>query len=326
MRAARARTSLSRRTARGTAVARIARLQTAGSKALEVLREGPDYNQAEDDNKEEQSRRHQREQHLLTSAMTYVLLLLLGLLGLPSSFSLRVLVLGGSGFVGSKVVSDLSTRGHSVTSLSRRAVTSECKNVRYVQGDASDADVVGKLSSLGPFDAAVHCIGLLLDGDSGLSSLNQFASGSGSVPSASSSYDLVTRKTALNLIDLLEAQGAATSLVFVSAAEAAWTFPAPVAFLERYLVAKRAVEKRMLSSSSLRPTILRPSLIYTLSRPQALVSVVPFYVANAIGVPFVDRPVSLETLSSAAVYAVENASCQGIKTYREMDTMAASLR
>ena len=114
--------------------------------------------------------------------------------------------------------------------------------------------------------------------------------------------------------------------MFVSAAEAGWTFPAPVDFLERYLVAKRSVEKRMLSSTSLRPTILRPSLIYTLSRPQALVSVVPFYVANAIGVPFVDRPVSLETLSSAAVYAVETASCQGIKTYREMDTMAASLQ
>lgn len=261
---------------------------------------------------------------MLTSLLLLPLLLLV-----PSASSLRVLVLGGSGFVGSKVVSDLSTRGHSVTSLSRRAVSSVDRNVRYVQGDASDADVVGKLKSLGPFDAAVHCIGLLLDGDSGLSSLNQWASGSGSVPSSSSSYDQVTRKTALNLIDLLEAQAAsnpATSLVFVSAAEAGWTFPAPVDFLERYLVAKRSVEKRMLSSTSLRPAILRPSLIYTLSRPQALVSVVPFYVANAIGVPFVDRPVSLETLSSAAVYAVETASCQGIKSYREMDTMAASLR
>lgn len=85
--------------------------------------------------------------------------------------------------------------------------------------------------------------------------------------------------------------------VFVSAAEAGWTFTAPVPFLERYLIAKRAVEAELLGTSGaeaspdslLRGVVLRPSLIWTWERPQALLSVLPFYIANSLGLSFVDR-------------------------------------
>ena len=259
--------------------------------------------------------------------------------------ALNVFVAGGTGFVGAKMVERLVERGHVVTSLSRRGAPSSSAStsrtsssrggsgsgsVTYVRGDACDFKTIeDTVSKFGPFDSIIHCVGLLLDNESGLSGLNRFASGSGSVPGSDASYDKVTRQTAFNLLDALLSQPRVQSprqvaFVFVSAAEAAWTFPAPVLFLQRYLEAKRAVEKRLLESRALvRPIILRPSLIYTLERPQALVSVVPFYIGNLLGLPFVDRPVRVETLVNAAVYSVENESESGVQTFREMESFGA---
>lgn len=94
-------------------------------------------------------------------------------------------------------------------------------------------------------------------------------------------------------------------------------------FLERYLVAKRAVEKH-LSASVLRPVVFRPSLIWTFDRPQGLLSVIPFYVASSIGVPFVDRPVKVEALVKAIYLSLTDASVRGVLDYRSIESMADS--
>lgn len=121
--------------------------------------------------------------------------------------------------------------------------------------------------------------------------------------------------------------GAAVPFVFVSAAEARWTFRAPVDWLEEYLVAKRAVETKlrdMTAVGALRGSCLRPSLVYTFDRPQALPAVAAFAVGNALGVPFVDRPVTVDTLAAAAVQAVEDPSVSGVLDFREMERLAAN--
>lgn len=265
-----------------------------------------------------------------------VLLLVYYLLLNETITALNVLVAGGTGFVGTRLVARLCERGHTVTSLSRRGPPSSkpaaTAGVNYFSGDAGDLGTVQDVfAKQGPFDACFHAIGLLLDNESGLSGLNRFASGSGSVPGRDSTYDKITRQTAFNLISCLQQQprlqgGGQIGLVFVSAAEAAWTFPAPIPFLQRYLEAKRAVERKLQESKFLRPVILRPSLIYTLERPQALMSVVPFYIGNAVGLPFVDKPVRVETLVDAAIYSMETESISGIQTFREMETFSSKLR
>ena len=53
-----------------------------------------------------------------------------------------------------------------------------------------------------------------------------------------------------------------------------------------------------------RPIILRPSLVWSADRPGSLPSVAAFYAANALGLPFVDRPVNVDTLAGAAVNAL----------------------
>lgn len=124
----------------------------------------------------------------------------------------------------------------------------------WVQGDASDPSTLQRLLTQHPdVNACLHCIGLLLDEGSGLSNFNRLASGSGSQPAPGASYDQITRATAFNAINALgQARGGAGGagaarlpFVFVSAAEAGWTFTAPVPWLERYLVAKRAVEAEL---------------------------------------------------------------------------------
>ena len=244
--------------------------------------------------------------------------------------SKRVLVLGGTGFVGQQFIQSAvrSGRDIEVVAVSRRGETEAVlKNsrVKYVSADAGELSALRDLHQrLGPFDSCLHCIGVLFDQDSGLSNLNKFASGSGSTPDASSTYDKVTRQTAMNAIDaFLESGGSGKPFVFISAAEAGWTFTTPVDFLERYLIAKRAVESRLLGSA-LRPVIFRPSIIWAKERPQGLLSAVPFYFANKIGIPFIDRPVRIDALATAILRSMfDDEAVRGLLNYRSIETLSA---
>lgn len=188
----------------------------------------------------------------------------------------------------------------------------------------------------------IHCIGLLFDDASGLGNFNRFVSGSGSLPDAESTYDTITRLSAFNAIDatlqyISENPGAIPNgrdfpFVFTSAAEAGWPdmpggsqvekFLAPE-WLKRYLVAKRAVEAKLLKESSppLRPIIPRPSLVYSLDRPASYLPVGAFFVGNKVGLPFVDRPVTVQSLANAMVQAISNESIRGIQRYTEIDKL-----
>ncbi len=194
----------------------------------------------------------------------------------------RVAVFGGTGFVGSAVCERLVKRGYDVTAVSRRGQNpkegdSLLDQVTWVQGDATDPATVKKI--VDNSDAAVHAIGLLFDAESGLANLNTIVSGSGSLPGDDSTYDRITRLTMFNVINAVEKKLAFPSfgkqqkypVCFVSAAEAGWpevtlgsTVEEKLApeWLKKYLIAKRAVEEKLSSSSKIRAAIYRPSLIW----------------------------------------------------------------
>jgi len=253
----------------------------------------------------------------------------------------RVAVFGGTGYVGSRVCERLVTKGYDVTAISRRGENpkpgdSVLDQVTWVKGDATDANTVKNV--INNSDAAVHAIGLLFDVDSGLANLNTIVSGSGSLPGDSSTYDNITRKTMFNIADAIEGKlslpftNEKYPLCFVSAAEAGWPEVnggslveekiAPE-WLRKYLAAKRTVEERLLSSKKIRAAIYRPSLIWDWTKFDVLPVIPVFNFASAIGVPFVDKTVRVETLADAIVQGIEDSDVEGVQRYMQMEKLAS---
>jgi len=254
----------------------------------------------------------------------------------------KVVVFGGTGYVGSQVCERLANKGYQVTAVSRRGTNPRPGNaaldkVNWVSGDATKPDVVKKFVSQN--DAVVHAVGLLFDVESGLEGLNNIVSGSKSVPDASSTYDNITRKTMFNICDAMESPinrvkkgGKKTPLAFVSCAEAGWPDVqfgelveqklAPT-WLKNYLVAKRAVEARLQKCDAIRPIVVRPSLIWSWDKLDVLPVIPVFNLASAVGVPFVDKTVRVETLADAIVAGLEDESVSGVQRYMNMEELAA---
>ena len=77
------------------------------------------------------------------------------------------------------------------------------------------------------------------------------------------------------------------------------------------------------ADGKLRPVIVRPSLIFTYDKPAKLLPVAAFALGNAIGLPFVDRPVTLDTVAKSLLVGVETPGETGIFGFKEMDHLAA---
>ena len=214
--------------------------------------------------------------------------------------------------------------------------------MNWVVGDATNPSDVKSIVS--EADAVVHAVGLLFDVESGLQGLNTIVSGSKSQPDPEkSTYDNITRKTMFNIIDAVEAKAknplnalkgtGKIPLAFVSCAESGWPDVQFGDFVEeklapewlrKYLVAKRAVESRLSSSSALRPVVVRPSLIWSWDKLDVLPIIPVFNFANFVGVPFVDKTVRVETLADAIVAGIEDDSIVGVQRFKEMEELSKS--
>merc|ERR1712232_1238217 len=177
-----------------------------------------------------------------------------------------------------------------------------------------------------------------------MGNFNTIVSGSGSLPGESSTYDAVTRQTMFNVVDAIESKvnnplykitnGGNKNkfpLCFVSAAEAGWpdvTLGPEVeenlapAWLKKYLIAKRAVEARLSASKSIRSVIYRPSLIWDFTKFDVLPVIPVFNAACAVGVPFVDKTVRVETLADSIVMGIQDDDVSGVQRYMQMEELA----
>ena len=93
--------------------------------------------------------------------------------------------------------------------------------------------------------------------------------------------------------------------------------------------AKRAVEAQLgikgPAPEKIRPVIVRPSFIWNWKKLDILPLIPVFNTASALGVPFVDKTVRVETLAKALVAGIDDGAVSGVKRYMDMEALAERL-
>ena len=75
----------------------------------------------------------------------------------------------------------------------------------------------------------------------------------------------------------------------------------------------------------IRPVIVRPSFIWNWKKLDILPLIPVFNTASALGVPFVDKTVRVETLAKALVAGIDDGAVSGVKRYMDMEALAERL-
>jgi uncharacterized protein YbjT (DUF2867 family) len=168
--------------------------------------------------------------------------------------ALQILVTGGTGYIGSRLVPVLSARGHRVRILARPGTTHRIPpGAACIEGNALDADSVRR--ALRPGDTVVHLVGTPRPG-----------------PRKAAEFERVDLASIRATVDAGRQIGIA-HLVYVSVAH-----PAPV--MRAYIAARMAGEA-LIASAGLRATVLRPW--YVLGRGHWWpVVLLPLYAAAAL--------------------------------------------
>lgn len=177
----------------------------------------------------------------------------------------KLLILGGTGFIGREICRKAIQHGFEVTSLSRRGrisgaylttddVRSWESKVQWRIGSALDRGVLQTL--IAQHDAVIHSIGILFE-----SSLNQLVSGA-STAATGTTYELANRDTALVPLKIIASQSVDKTppkpFAFVSASVSPPLRP-------RYLTSKLEVEEVMRQyheEKKIRSIILRPGVVH----------------------------------------------------------------
>eukprot|EP00124_Ichthyophonus_hoferi_P000321 Ihof_evm17s11 gene=Ihof_evmTU17s11 len=168
--------------------------------------------------------------------------------------AMKLLVVGGNGFVGRSVCKAAVQRGLEVISLSRRGVAPLdapwTKKVDWRKGDALDPESYHGL--LQDTTAVVHTVGILLEGSNYKSYLR---CGSREVkPTTTETYERANRDSALAVGREAEAGKSVKTFVYISAVGAP-------SIIERYITTKREAEAGLQAMKGFNTVILRPGFM-----------------------------------------------------------------
>ncbi|CAG8044618.1 unnamed protein product [Penicillium salamii] len=274
----------------------------------------------------------------------------------------RLVVAGGSGFLGSRICKSAAARGWTVTSLSRSGeprweTVSESKERPSWAGSVewAKADILkpeSYKSYLNGASAVVHTMGILLEADykgvvqgrepiisglqrafsiSKLGSQNPLARQEGEALEPKESdgqltYELMNRDSAIALAQESTNEHV-PAFVYISAAAGAPLLPA------RYISTKRDAEAAITSTlPDLRSIFIRPGFMYDSSRKFTLPIAMGGFVAsefntflgNKLGFlgAMAEKPLKVDVVSEAVVEALEDESTKGAVGTKQIEALA----
>eukprot|EP00916_Digyalum_oweni_P016607 GHVL01027229.1.p1 GENE.GHVL01027229.1~~GHVL01027229.1.p1 ORF type:complete len:275 (+),score=36.45 GHVL01027229.1:613-1437(+) len=257
----------------------------------------------------------------------------------------RLLVLGGSGFVGSQVCRKAVQLGYNVTSLSRRGAPpagmtdspSWMSHVKWLRGSAlAISDHADKMSE---YTSVIHCIGTLVDSSAPnflKSSHALFTGDAGkySFGKDDATYQKVNRDSVIKAADEAARHSNISSFVYISAIDV----PKIVRILgfQGYMDSKREAEiylQKVGEENPLRTVILRPTFIFSDSRCATLplagmfaaASLFENLIRQTVKLPqcnIVPKPISVDTVADCALESAVNPTIQGILTGEEIAKVA----
>ncbi|CAG8111894.1 unnamed protein product [Penicillium salamii] len=274
----------------------------------------------------------------------------------------RLVVAGGSGFLGSRICKSAAARGWTVTSLSRSGeprweTVSDSKERPSWAGSVewAKADILkpeSYKSYLNGASAVVHTMGILLEADykgvvqgkepiisglqrafstSKLGSQNPLARREGEALQPKESdgqltYELMNRDSAIALAQESTNEHV-PAFVYISAAAGAPLLPA------RYISTKRDAEAAITSTlPDLRSIFIRPGFMYDSSRKFTLPIAMGGFVAsefntflgNKLGFlgAMAEKPLKVDVVSEAVVEALEDESTKGAVGTKQIEALA----
>ncbi|KAH8548747.1 hypothetical protein BGW37DRAFT_504830 [Umbelopsis sp. PMI_123] len=204
----------------------------------------------------------------------------------------KILVVGGTGFLGQNVCKQAVWRGWEVISLSRRglpsATTSNSRGewkseVQWVAGDSTEPDSYKDI--LNDVTDVVHTVGMLMENDYKkivqANSVADAINGMGSVfgqllgmkdngnpfkqdSRSKLTYEMMNRDTAISLAKAISQIPSIHSYVYISATD---LFPC---INPRYITTKREAERYLFSRPEFRSVVLRPGYMYSDAQPATL--------------------------------------------------------
>lgn len=215
---------------------------------------------------------------------------------------MKVLVLGGSGFIGSQVCLEAVSEGHQVYALGRNKPDTVPEGVNWISKDALDYESMEVFLKEERFDAVINCVGILFDYNTSLRRLNKLFSGSNSMAHrGNETYGNIIEGISLNLYHVLKDTDC--KMVFMSAAETKWRegrltrlferifIPK---FLKEYLKRKRFVDDTVHEHPNV--SIFYPSIVYRWNQVWKLPVVMGFRLGSFV-TPIFYNPIHVNKLS-----------------------------
>lgn len=275
------------------------------------------------------------------------------------SVAKKVLVVGGTGFLGLNVCKHAAWRGWEVVSLSRRGLPTGSSSgidadwksqVQWVAGDSTDPESYKEIMD-GVTDV-VHTVGMLMENDYKkvvqAKSLGEAVSGAGAVlgqmlgmkdngnpfkqdPRSKVTYETMNRDTAIALAKVAAQVSTIQSYVYVSATD---LFPC---INPRYITTKREAERYLFSRNEFRSVVLRPGFMYSEGRPATLPLAGILQTLNTVSKPcsrdiaslplgtMITTPaLNIDTVAEAVIESIARTSLKGILDPNDIEKLLAS--